>query len=126
MHAVDTNVIVRIIVRDDARQTASADAYVDRGAWIPHVALIETVWVLDYFYQKTHVEIGNIVEGLLNHKTLAVQDTDVVAAALAKFRSNKKVEFADCLILEIARKAGHTPLGTFDTKLAKIDGAELV
>lgn len=126
MRAVDTNVIVRLIVRDDAKQTASAESFVSAGAWISHLTLIETVWVLEYFYEKKRVEIVKVVEGLLDHKTMVVQDAEVVASALETFRLGKGVEFADCLILEVARKAGHTPLGTFDTKLAKIEGAALV
>lgn len=126
MRAVDTNVIVRLIVRDDAKQTASAESFVRVGAWISHITLIETVWVLEYFYEKKRVEIVKVVEGLLDHKTLVVQDAEVVASALETFRHGKGVEFADCLILEVARKAGHTPLGTFDAKLAKIEGSELI
>lgn len=126
MRAVDTNVVVRLIVRDDAKQTESAESFVSSGAWISHIAIVETVWVLEYFYEKRRVEIVKVVEGLLDHKTLVVQDAEVVASALETFRQGKGVEFADCLILEVARKAGHTPLGTFDVKLAKIEGAGLI
>lgn len=52
-----------------------------------------------------------------------VQDPEVVAAAVAQFRRQRRVGFADCLMLEIARKAGHTPLGTFDRDLGKADDA---
>jgi predicted nucleic-acid-binding protein len=55
-----------------------------------------------------------------------VQDPDVVAAALARFRKRSKVGFSDCMVLEVARKAGHMPLGTFDRHLAKLDGTELL
>lgn len=126
MRAVDTNVLVRLIVRDNANQTASAELFVSAGAWTSHVVLLETVWVLESLYEKKRFEIGNVLEGLLDHETLIVQDADVVASALEEFRRSRRVEFADCLILSIARKHGHTPLGTFDAKLAKIHGAELV
>jgi predicted nucleic-acid-binding protein len=126
MRAVDTNVLVRLMVRDDPKQTAAAEDFVKAGGWVPHITLAETVWVLESYYEKTRLEIGNVVAGLLDHKTLIVQDADVVTSALKKFQSSKGVQFADCLILEVARKAGHTPLGTFDAKLAKIDGAALV
>ena len=49
---------------------------------------------------------------------------DVVAAALVIFRSKPALGFSDCLVLQIARKAGHLPLGTFDRDLSKLDGAE--
>jgi predicted nucleic-acid-binding protein len=46
MHAADTNVLVRLIARDDARQAAAADSFVAKGAWVSLLALAETVWVL--------------------------------------------------------------------------------
>ena len=61
---------------------------------------------------------------LLSYKELTVQDSDVVAAALAAFRTRPALGFSDCLLLEIARKAGHLPLGTFDRPSSKLDGAE--
>lgn len=126
MRAVDTNVLVRLLVRDNAKQTASAETYIKPGAWVPHIALVETVWVLQSYYEKSRAEIVNFIEGMLDHESLVVQDADVVGAALGSFRNSKAVDFADCLILEVARKAGHTPLGTFDAKFAKIEGAQLI
>lgn len=49
---------------------------------------------------------------------------EAVAAAVAQFRRRPKVGFSDCLMVEVARKAGHTPLGTFDRDLARIDGVQ--
>ena len=71
-------------------------------------------------------EIDKIVEVLIDHDTLVLQDVETVRAALAVFRVAKKVEFPDCLILESARKAGHMPLCTFDRALAKLEGAQHV
>jgi predicted nucleic acid-binding protein len=61
---------------------------------------------------------------LLHHTSLTLQDADVVTAALAHFRRAPALGFSDCLVLEIARKSGHLPLGTFDRGLAKFAGAE--
>jgi predicted nucleic acid-binding protein len=61
---------------------------------------------------------------LVNHAHLTIQDADVVAAALGHFRRRSALDFSDCLVLEIARRAGHLPLGTFDRALGAIDGAE--
>ena len=47
MRAVDTNVLVRLIARDDAKQAAAADKFVEKGAWVSILALAETLWVLD-------------------------------------------------------------------------------
>jgi predicted nucleic-acid-binding protein len=124
MRAVDTNVLVRLITRDDASQLAAAERFVEKGAWVSHLALTETAWVLEAVYARTAAEIATAIELLLNHRELSLQDPDVVSAALEKFRSPPAVGFSDCLLLEIARRAGHLPLGTFDRDLGKFDGAQ--
>ena len=60
---------------------------------------------------------------LLNHQQLTLQDADVVGSALRQFRAHPSLGFSDCLVLEAARKAGHLPLGTFDRRLGKLEGA---
>lgn len=124
MRAVDTNLLVRLIARDDSRQVALAEAFVAKGAWVSHVVLVETSWVLDSVYELDSARIGMAIEMLLNHRDLTLQDPDVVVAALATLRKRPKLGFSDCMVLEIARKAGHLPLGTFDRPLGKVDGAE--
>ena len=124
MRAVDTNVLVRLITRDDSRQVATAEAFVARGAWVSHVVLVETVWVLTAVYELGATSIATAVEMLLNHQHLTLQDADVVAAALARYRAQPTITLSDYLVLEIARKAGHVPLGTFDRQLARLDGAQ--
>ena len=124
MRAVDTNVLVRLLTRDDARQVARAEAFVVNGAWVPHLAVAEATWVLGAVYGRDPEHIATAVEMLLSHEHLTIQDAEVVAAAVALFRRRPKVGFSDCLMLEVARKAGHTPLGTFDRDLGKIDGAQ--
>jgi predicted nucleic acid-binding protein len=61
---------------------------------------------------------------LLAHVELTLQDADVVAAAVGQFRAKPTLGFSDCLVLEIARKAGHMPLGMFDRQLGKVAGAQ--
>lgn len=126
MRAVDTNVLVRLITRDDDEQCAAAEAFVRKGAWVSHLVLAETTWVLSSAYELTHNQIVIAIEMLLNHATLTVQDADVVASAVEHYRGTPRLGFSDCLALEIARKAGHLPLGTFDRALAKLEGAERV
>lgn len=122
MRAVDTNVLVRLVTRDDPRQVAAAEAFVSRGAWVPQVVLVEAVWVLTSVYQLAPSSIAVAVDMLLNHRDLTIQDADVVVAALAHYRKKPSLSFSDCLVLEIARRAGHLPLGTFDRGLTKLDG----
>ena len=122
MRAVDTNVLVRLVTRDDPRQVAVAEKFVERGAWVSHVVLAEATWVLTSVYDRGPAEIATAVEMLLNHQHLTVQDPDAVADAVGHFRQRPALRFSDCLVLGIARKAGHLPLGTFDRTLAKLDG----
>src|SRR5690242_11949551 len=117
MHAVDTNVLVRLVARDDPKQLASAEAFVQTGAWISHLVLMEAVWVLDSVYNLKPDQIANGVEMLLDHEKMVVQNADVVKATVAQYRKHPGLGFSDCLILEVARAAGHIPLGTFDRGL---------
>lgn len=124
MRAVDTNLVVRLIVRDNPEQVRAAETFIAKGAWVSHLVLAETLWVLDAVYERSAEQLTTAVEMLLNHKELTLQDADVVVAALDLFRARPTIGFSDCLVLEIARKAGHLPLGTFDKALAKHSGAE--
>ncbi len=124
MRAVDTNVLVRLLARDDAKQVARAEAFVAAGAWVSHVVLVEATWVLDSVFERTPPQIASALGMLLQHNSLVVQDADVVAAALTHFRKRPALGFSDRLILEIARKAGHLPLGTFDRDLSKLPDTE--
>jgi predicted nucleic-acid-binding protein len=124
MRAVDTNLLVRLLARDEPRQAAAAAAFIKSGAWVSHVVLMEATWVLSSVYESGPARIADAITLLLEHEHLVVQDADAVTAALVSFRRKPALGFADCLILEVARKAGHLPLGTFDRDLAALDGAQ--
>jgi predicted nucleic-acid-binding protein len=119
MRAVDTNLLVRLVARDDADQVRAAEIFVSPGAWVSHLVLAEMIWVLDSVYELSRDQISTAVEMLLNHKDLTLQDADVVTSALDLYRDRPVVGFSDFLVLEIARKAGHMPVGTFDRDFAK-------
>jgi len=124
MRAVDTNVLLRLLMRDGEREFAAATEFVARGAWVSHVVLAEVTWVLRSIYGKEHDEIADAIDLLLNHADVTLQDPEVITAALDQYRRKPSLGFSDCLILENARKAGHLPLGTFDRDLAKLPGAQ--
>jgi predicted nucleic-acid-binding protein len=84
--------------------------------------LVETLWVLSAVYQLGSAQIAVAVDMLLNHQELTLQDADVVKAALRHYRKRPALGFSDYLVLEVARKAGHLPLGTFDRELGKREG----
>ena len=122
MRAVDTNVLVRLITRDDPRQAASAESFIEKGAWVSVLALAEATWVLATVYDLSSKDQATAIEMLLNHRDLVLQDPETVTGALELFRSKPALGFSDCLLLQLARKAGHLPLGTFDKNLARVDG----
>lgn len=126
MRAIDTNVLVRLIAGDDARQAAAAAEFVRPGAWVSHLVLAEASWVLSSVYELSPEQLASALEMLLDHQDLTVQDADVVARALALFKEHPALGFSDCLVLEVARQAGHVPLGTFDRDLSRLDGAERI
>ncbi len=126
MRAIDTNVLVRLITGDDARQAAAAVDFVHSGAWVSHLVLAETSWVLTSVYDLGPEQVASAVEMLLDHQDLTVQDADVVARALVLFREHPALGFSDCLVVEVARQAGHVPLGSFDRDLSKLDGVERI
>jgi predicted nucleic-acid-binding protein len=121
MRAVDTNVLVRLLVRDDAKQVAAAERFVEGGAWISHLVLMETAWVLASVYDLAPDRIANSLVMLLGHSQLTIERAEVVATALVAFRKRPKLGFSDCLIVAAARHAGHVPVGTFDRELAKLE-----
>jgi predicted nucleic-acid-binding protein len=124
MLAIDTNILVRLVARDDIAQVKAAEQFVGKGAWISHLVLAETLWVLDSVYELSRAQIATAVDMLINHQDLTLQDAEVVASALRHYRSRSAVEFSDCLVLEIARKAGHLPVATFDRNFAKLDDVQ--
>lgn len=122
MRAVDTNVLVRLLVRDDVEQARVADEYIKLGAWVSLLVLLETVWVLSVRYERSASQLARTLDLLLDHESLVLQDAEVVRRASEALRAKPSVGLADLLILEHARQHGHTPMATFDRGFAKVDG----
>ena len=114
MNAADTNVLVRLMVRDDPHQTAVAGRFIEEGVWVSSLVLAETTCVVRSVYGRSAGELAVSVEMILNEKHVTLEDPGVVEAALDLFR--------DCLILQLTKKAGHLPLGTFDRDLGRVPG----
>jgi predicted nucleic-acid-binding protein len=126
MRAVDTNVLVRLLERDNEKQVEAAEAFIAPGAWVPQLVLAESLWVLDAVYERSPAQIARAVEMLLDHGQLVLQDADIVAAALAQFQKRPALGFSDCLVVAAARKGGHVPVGTFDRALARLESTVLI
>jgi len=124
MRAIDTSVLVRVIARDDAEQVAIADRYLEGGVWVSTIVLAEAVWVLSSRYKRSAADLIRIISVLLTHKEIVLEHSDFVAAALDLFRSRPALGFSDCLILQMSRKSGYLPLGTFDQDLGKCEGVQ--
>ena len=124
MRAIDTNALVRLIARDDSRQAAAAEAFVEKGAWVSVLALAEATWVLATVYELSSKDLAKMIEMLLDHRDLVLQDSEAVQEALKLFKAKPALGFSDCLMLRVAQKAGHLPLGTFDRSLAKVNGTQ--
>ena len=123
MRAVDTNVLVRVMLRDDAQQVAAAELFIEPGAWVSALVFTEAIWVATTVYRLNPQEILTTAEMLLNHEHLFHEDYAVVRSALDLYRLRPGLRFSDCMVIEMARKAGHLPFGTFDRNLAKVEGA---
>ena len=105
MRALDTNVLVRLVTRDDRKQVAAAESSVSKGAWVSTLVLVEASWILTAVYALTKAEMATAIDMLLHHRDLTLQESDSVAAAPSNIVTARRWGFSDCLILEIARKA---------------------
>lgn len=126
MRAIDTNVVVRLIARDDPKQTEKAEDFISNGAWVSNLVLAESVRVLESVYELGKTQLRTAISMLLEHQHLILQESDAVRGALEAFAGNRGVGFTDCLVVAIARKNGHIPVGTFDKKLSKLTYAQAI
>ena len=129
MIGLDTNVIVRYLAQDDARQAAVATRLIEgtlsaetRG-FISIVTLAEVVWVMASNYRAARVAIADIVEGLLTAPQLMLEKADVLWRALRSYRASK-ADFSDAVIVELGQDAGCSKTVTFDRNAAAHPGFE--
>lgn len=130
MIGLDTNVLVRYIMQDDARQSAKATALIDgfspqAPGFVPLVAVIELVWVLSSCYELGRDELAQMLDTLLRSKELLVDRADQVMQALRAFRAGR-ADFADCLLAAGALGAGCERVMTFDVAASKAAGMTLL
>ncbi len=127
MIAIDTNVLLRLVLRDDPRQTAEASALLERAAaagdelFVTDVVLCETMWVLRSTHRVRRPDLEATLRDLLKVRRFAFQSPDAAARALAAFAGGRG-DFADYFIREHAREAGCEYVATFDRALLREDG----
>lgn len=130
MFAVDTNVVVRLLVGDDPAQQQAAlmrlrKARASGGSvLVSPVVLAEVAWVLSSAYGYDRAQIAAALRGVLATPPFVVTPRAVVLSAIAQYERGPG-DFADYLILELARAEGFTKLLTFDKRLLKNAACEL-
>lgn len=130
MTGLDTNVLVRYVMQDDARQSPRATKLIEsftaeEPGFVPLVAVLELAWVLAGSYGLGRAQVAAALESLLRSKELVVDRADLVTQALNRYRG-AGADFADALIERIAVGAGCPVTMTFDIGAAKAAGMTLV
>jgi predicted nucleic-acid-binding protein len=118
MRAIDTNVLVRLVTRDDPVQEAIARKIIDRPFMLLPSVLMEAEWVLRSTYGLPRSMIADGLEMLLGHEMAAIINSDAVAFAVAAYRDG--ADLADMLHIALAADAGAESLVTFDKRVRKI------
>jgi predicted nucleic-acid-binding protein len=131
MAALDTNVLIRFLVRDDAAQLEMARQLVagcvaaGESLFVPVTVALELEWVLRANFGFSKAEVIQTFAALLSAVELTFESEPALELALATYR-DAAVDFSDCLHIALARLAGESPLWTFDPAAARIDGATLL
>lgn len=131
MAALDTNVLIRFLIEDDAAQFAAATKLIRQCVvagetlFIPVTVALELEWVLRSNFGFGKAAIVQTLSQLLSSVDLLFESEGALELALRLY-GQSTAEFSDCLHVALASGAGHKPLWTFDKAAAKVDGARLV
>jgi predicted nucleic-acid-binding protein len=128
---LDTNLIVRYIVQDDAKQAAAATRLfegslsAEQPGVITLVTLCEIAWVLSQCYGAEKARTRGVIEALLGSRQLLVEQSELVWKALRAW-GNTSADFSDALVGEILGAQGCEKVMTFDKAAAKLPGFQLL
>ena|SRR6266436_6922924 len=131
MPALDTNVLVRYLVQDDAAQSAAARRLVRKCVtggqtlFIPVTVSLELEWVLRSNFGFGKDAVVKTLSDLLSSVELSFESERALEVALLLYKEGS-ADYADCLHIALAVEAGEHPLWTFDRVASKVDGARLV
>lgn len=130
MIALDTNVLVRLLVRDDEAQAQRAKAAFDAhaesgGLFVADIVLVELCWTLARSYGLPRADIARAVRALLDNASIALESPAAVKRALASFDAGGG-DFPDCLIVAKAGAAGCSRILSFDKRMVALPGVELL
>jgi len=127
MLGIDTNVLVRFLVRDDlaqfekARNLIHQEVSAGNRLVINQLVLLETEWVLRSRYRLTRQQMMETISALLDALDVQFEDEPAVEEALYVWRDTR-ADFADCLIGARNRRLGCRATASFDSKAAKLPG----
>lgn len=131
MIGIDTNVLVRYFAQDDPVQSPLARRLMERQispsrpGFISLVALAELVWVMRRSYKAKRGEVTQVVEQLLSHASVVVQESDAVWLALDEYEQSQ-ADFADALIASLGLRGGCEKTVTLDKAASAVAGFELL
>jgi len=130
MIGLDTTVLVRYIMQDDAKQSLKSaklleSLTIEEPGFVSLVSVVELGWVLSSSYDLDRAQVAQALELMMRTKTVVVDRADEVLKALRVFKSSS-ADFADCLIERTAASAGCTKTMTFDIGAAKAAGMILI
>ena len=134
MAAIDTNILIRFLVEDDAAQLAQVKKLISSAIragdtlYVPITVALELEWVLRSNFGFDKSTITQTLQALLSTTELSFESEPALELALLLFddAQNVKADFSDCLHIALAHKAWQTPLWTFDKLAAKVAGARLL
>lgn len=127
MTGLDTNVLLRYLLRDDPAQAARATRELERDErfLVASIVLCEVVWVLESGYDFSRQEIAATLEKVLATAQFEIEDKDLALAALDDFRRST-ADFSDCLVGRRNRAAGASETVTFDRTLRGLEGFRIL
>ncbi len=131
MKGIDTNLLVRYLVKDDKRQAKTASDCIQKiiaageSCFINIVVLCELIWVLESAYRFHRKEIADVCEKILITKQFEIESKEIVRLALNDYRTGK-ADFADYIIGRVNRLKGCDFTFTFDRSLKKESGFVLL
>lgn len=120
MNAIDTNVVVRALLNDDAVQSPIARAILIDGAFISNTVLLETGWLLRSRFSLAPLDIATILESLLDMPSVNVENVEALRWAVR--RSRKAGDLSD--LIHVASAAGATRFLSFDRRLIRAARAD--
>ena len=127
MLGIDTNVLVRFLVRDEdiqfekARRLIKREVAAGRRVFVSLLVLLETEWVLRSRYAEPKYRIIEAISGLLDSTDVQFEDEPAVEQAIFVWKDNA-ADFADCLIGARNRSLGCRATATFDVKASRLSG----